>query len=152
MSLTDAEWREARRQPLYKAAVTLTPELTTEVGQLGQSIAYGLRDARTRVEQFMAAPMTRAEYYADKAGLDGSAYALATVQSSVELVRKARKSYDRLVQLLGTDATIADHGWAHGLEQISLDTIGAEVEATETLVAPLVALEKAAKAPRRNAA
>ena len=108
---------------------------------LSVRIAYAVRAVRRSTELFLAAPITTEDLVAlwtdPKAAWEEKLAAIPWAAAAT-----ARAAYARLVELVGAEGSVLDHGWGNGGEQIGVRYIGEEVATMDSLLAPLAALRK----------
>jgi hypothetical protein len=118
---------------------TLTSEQAAEVLPLSVQIAHAVRSAHIDVDNFYSAPIHMRDMVELTANRS-NAWAERIVTLPFKKVREARAALTRLTELLGTDASVVDHGWANGLELISLAAMEQAVTEAEALMLPLYKL------------
>jgi hypothetical protein len=151
---TEEEWRRLMTPLPYVAeGRALTEAETAEVANLTVSICHGVKGAHRQLEEYGLCGIRFIDLLALRLDPDATWQAWSDhVAGALAAIRSARKAHARLVQLLGPAATVRDHAFEAGTEQMSLKAIEEHVAGAEELAAPYIALAKTLKGPARRAA
>ena len=154
MKLTDQEWLALITPKPYAAeGRVLTEAETHEVGALTTSIFHGCNSALRALEEYSLSAPRMIDLVMEKIDPEGTWRAWSThADGAVAQVVSARKAHSRLVELLGADATVRNHGWDNGMGHISLREIDEHVNGAEAAAEPFRLLAKLLKGPVRRAA
>ncbi len=150
--LTMSDYNAARRPPV-RGAQPLSDADQAAALRCSTAIFQAVKAAQLAVNALQAREVTALEligFYADPTA--AMTAMIEPARHAVVRLLEARKEYIRLVQLLGEDGSVPDHGWGNGFDSMFVASIEEAIGQVEAQLAPLAAADKLLHKNRRAVA